>query len=111
MAPYLIIAVGLNGHFVSVKEIMASSDAAALNRARQLLDRFDLEVWSGGRKIGELSAHRRTPWFPTLWRRWLSFVTPYALSLSQSGECELVRIRAPGPLLRSHWASSAGDTT
>jgi hypothetical protein len=61
MAPYSIFTVGPNGHFVSVKEIMASSDAAALERARQLLDQLDLEVWSGGRKIAGLSARRRTP--------------------------------------------------
>jgi hypothetical protein len=61
MAPYSIFAVGPNGHFVWAKEIMGSSDAAALERARQLLDQLDLEVWSGGRKIAGLSARRRTP--------------------------------------------------
>jgi hypothetical protein len=59
MAPYSIFTGGPNGHFVRVKE-MASSDAAALERARQLLDQLDLEVWSGGRKIAGLSARRRT---------------------------------------------------
>ena len=43
MAPYSVFTVGPNGHFVSVKEIMASSDAAALERARQLLDQLVLE--------------------------------------------------------------------
>ena len=74
MAPYSIFAVGPNGHFVSVKEIMASSDAAALERAHQLLDQLDLEVWSGRRKIGRLSAHRRIPSLLTLWRHWMSRV-------------------------------------
>jgi hypothetical protein len=67
MAPYSIFAVGPNGHFVWAKEIMGSSDAAALERARQLLDQLDLEVWSGGRKIAGLSARRRTP-SPSLMR-------------------------------------------
>ena len=31
MKPYSIFAVGPNGHFVWAKEIMASSDAAALD--------------------------------------------------------------------------------
>ena len=71
MAPYSIFTVGPNGHFVSVKEIMASSDAAALERARQLLDELDLEVWSGGRKIAGLSARRGTPSFLTSWCAWI----------------------------------------
>jgi hypothetical protein len=71
MAPYSIFTVGPNGHFVSVKEIMASSDAAALERARRLLDQLDLEVWSGGRKIAGLSARRGTPSFLTSWCAWI----------------------------------------
>jgi hypothetical protein len=81
MAPYLIFAVGPNGHFVNMKEIMASSDAAALECARQQLDRFDLEVWSGGRKIGALSAGR-TPSILTLWRGWISLIARYFTSLA-----------------------------
>jgi hypothetical protein len=63
VTPYSIFAVGLNGHFVWAKEILASSDAAALARARQLLNQYDLEVWSGGRKIGRVSVRRRKPSF------------------------------------------------
>jgi hypothetical protein len=70
MTPYSIFAVGPNGHFVSVKETMTSGDAAALARARQLLGQHDLEVGSGGRKIGQLSARRRTRSMLTLWRHW-----------------------------------------
>jgi hypothetical protein len=82
MAPYLIFAVGPNGNFVSVKEIMASNDAAAIERARQLLDQFDLEVWTGGRKIGQLSARRRTRSILTLWRGWISLITQHFTSLA-----------------------------
>jgi hypothetical protein len=66
MTPCSIFAVAPNGHFVWANEIMAS-DAAALERARQLLDQLDLEVWSGGRKIAGLSARRRTPSLLTSW--------------------------------------------
>jgi hypothetical protein len=82
MAPFLIFAVGPNGHFVDVKEIMASSDVAALERARQLFDRFDLEIWSGGRKIGALSAFRRRRSILTLWRRRISLITRHFTSLA-----------------------------
>jgi hypothetical protein len=73
MAPYLIFAVGPNGHFVNVKEIMASSDAAALERASQL---------RGGRKIGGLSARRRTPSILTLCRGWISLIRRHFTSLA-----------------------------
>jgi hypothetical protein len=69
-----IFAVAPDGYFVWTKEIMASSDAAALERARQLLDQLDLEVWSGGRKIAGLSARRRTPSLLTSWCAWIARV-------------------------------------
>jgi hypothetical protein len=72
MTPYLIFAVGPNGNFVSVKELMASNDAVAIERARQLLDQFDLEVWTGGKKIGQLPTTRITARnfaTPLVWRR------------------------------------------
>jgi hypothetical protein len=46
MAPYSVSRWGRTG----ISELMASSDAAALERARQLLDQLDLEVWSVGEK-------------------------------------------------------------
>jgi hypothetical protein len=61
---------------------MASSDAAALVCARQLLNQHDLEVWSGGRKIGRVSARRRTPSFLTLWRGFMSRITRHITSLA-----------------------------
>jgi hypothetical protein len=76
MTPYSIFAVAPNGHFVWANEIMAS-DAAALERARQLLDQLDLEVWSGGRKIAGLSARRRTPSLLTSWCAWIARVRPF----------------------------------
>jgi hypothetical protein len=82
MAPYLILAVGSNGHFVNVREIMASSDAAAFERARQLLDQFDLEVWSGRRKIGQLSARRRARSILKVLRGWMSLITGRSASLA-----------------------------
>lgn len=84
MTPYSIFAVGPNGHFVWAKDIMASNDAAARERARQLLDQLDLEVWSGGRKIAELSARRRTPSLLTSWWVWISRVTRHFSSLALS---------------------------
>jgi hypothetical protein len=82
VTPYSIFAVGLNGHFVWAKEIMASSDAAALARARQLLNQYDLEVWSGGRKIGRVSVRRRKPSFLTVWRGLISRVMWHFTSLA-----------------------------
>ena len=54
METYLIFTVGRDGHFERVREIRASSDAEALDRARQMLDKLDLEVWRSGRCIGRI---------------------------------------------------------
>jgi hypothetical protein len=58
MIRYLIYAIGPNGHFREMWEIMAVGDEAAVERARQMLDRYDLEVWCGGEKIATLSAKK-----------------------------------------------------
>ena len=60
MTPYLIFTVGPDGHFVSVKEIMLPNHEAAIERARQMLDRHDLEVWCDGSRVATLSAPKRT---------------------------------------------------
>jgi hypothetical protein len=59
MVPYLIFAVGPDGHFVYVREILAPSNADAVERARQMLDRHDLEVWCDGSRIGTVHAPKR----------------------------------------------------
>jgi hypothetical protein len=91
MTPYSIFAVGPNGNFVWAKEIMASSDAAALGRARQLLDQLDLGVWSGGREIGGLSARRRTPSLLTSWCAWIARASFFRL-----GRVDGVALTRPG---------------
>jgi hypothetical protein len=59
MIRYLIYPIGPNGHFQEMWEIMAADDASAVQRARQMLDRDDLEVWCGGENIAALSTKNR----------------------------------------------------
>jgi len=53
---YRAYLVGENGVFQSAEAFEASSDAAALDFARQFTRRGDVEVWQLGRKVGVLKA-------------------------------------------------------
>src|ERR1700761_915308 len=100
----------------SAKKIMASSDTAAIRRARQLLDQNDLEVWNGGRKKGALSARRRTSSFRIFWRGLLSRVIgALRVFRSRSVEATVVKsisTREPLPRARSiDWTTPLNQTT
>jgi threonine aldolase len=41
------------------ERILAPSNADALERARQMLDRYDLEVWCDGSRVGTVYAAKR----------------------------------------------------
>jgi hypothetical protein len=43
--------IGLDGHFVKVVDIITENDETAGQRARQLVDGHDLELWQEGRRI------------------------------------------------------------
>jgi hypothetical protein len=59
METYLIFTIGRDGHFERVREIRASSDAEALDRARQMLDKLDLEVWRSGSRVAAIPVPKR----------------------------------------------------
>ncbi len=59
METYLIFTVGRDGHFERVREIRAPSDAEALDRARQMIENRDLEVWRSGSHVGAVSVPKR----------------------------------------------------
>jgi hypothetical protein len=58
MADYRVYFVGLDGHFVGYEPLVCSSDAEATEKAKQLVDGHDIELWSGGRLITRLCAQR-----------------------------------------------------
>jgi hypothetical protein len=58
MRDYRAYILGIDDHrFIRVEEFLSDhrDDAAALNAAKQLTDKHDVEVWDGGRLVARLS--------------------------------------------------------
>ena len=52
MAEYRVYIVGDDGHFLRAVDIFCDDDEAAKDRAKQLVDGHDVELWQLDRKIG-----------------------------------------------------------
>jgi hypothetical protein len=68
MQDYRAYIFGIDGHrFIRVDGFLSnhSDDTAALNAARQLTDKHDVEVWDGGRLVARLSPNGEV-WSPDL---------------------------------------------
>jgi hypothetical protein len=68
MRDYRAYILGIDGHrFLKVEGFLSdhSDDAAALNAARQLIDKHDVEVWNGERLLARLSPGGDV-WLPEL---------------------------------------------
>jgi hypothetical protein len=57
MPNYYAYHVDKAGHFISRAEIHADDDEQAIEKAKQLLGAYDIEVWCLARKLGHLK-HR-----------------------------------------------------
>lgn len=55
MQEYRAYVVGPDGHFLRFEGFVAADDDEALHHAKQFVDGFDVEVWSGGRFVQRLS--------------------------------------------------------
>jgi hypothetical protein len=51
MPEYRAFMVGLNGHFSGFEAMVCDDDVKAIERAKQLVDGHDVELWSGARLI------------------------------------------------------------
>jgi hypothetical protein len=51
MPEYRAFLVGEDGHFTGFEEMVCDDDAAALERAGQLVDGHDVELWNGARLV------------------------------------------------------------
>ncbi len=58
MGAYRILTFGNDRVVMRVNVIEARTDAGALTTAKQFLKDRDLEVWTGSRRVGALSATR-----------------------------------------------------
>jgi hypothetical protein len=53
MAEYRAYIVGSDGHFIRSIQLLCADDDAAKEYAKQFVDRHDVELWQGERKISE----------------------------------------------------------
>jgi hypothetical protein len=56
MPEYRAYTVGVDGHFIGFEPIVCADDAAAIEKAKRLVDGHDLELWSGPRFVIKLEA-------------------------------------------------------
>ena len=57
MTHYVVFTIGPDGQLWAVQDLWAASPADAVEQAKAMLGRFDLEVWCKGRWITTLSAN------------------------------------------------------
>ena len=55
MTDYRAYVVGRDGHFISYEAFERPSDDEAVARAKQLVDGYDVELWSGDRFVIRLN--------------------------------------------------------
>jgi hypothetical protein len=54
MEEYRAYFVGHDGHFNGFEPIVCAHDAAAIDKAKRLVNRHSIEIWSGARLVGRL---------------------------------------------------------
>jgi len=59
MVEYRAYLVGSDGHFVDAVALTCDDDSEATEKAKRLLDRHDIELWSGPRFVVRLSHERK----------------------------------------------------
>ena len=61
MADYRVYQVASDGHFIGYDAFVCADDAEALKCVKRLVDRHDVEVWSGDRLVAKLEPTRHGP--------------------------------------------------
>jgi hypothetical protein len=56
MQEYRAYIIGLDGHIIKAIGLLCANDAAAKERAKQLVDGHDVELWQGDRQIAVFDA-------------------------------------------------------
>ncbi|WP_213741647.1 hypothetical protein [Bradyrhizobium sp. dw_411] len=59
MPEYRAYTVGSDGHFTGFEPLVCADDAEATEKAQRLVDRHDIELWTGSRLVAKLSATPR----------------------------------------------------
>ena len=58
MAEYRAYIIGSDGHIQDYEPLICPDDDAAIAAAKRLVDRHDVELWEGNRKVTLLPAGR-----------------------------------------------------
>jgi hypothetical protein len=58
VAEYRAYTVGRDGHFNGFEPLICADDAEAIEKAKRLVDGYDIELWSGKRFITRVSRAR-----------------------------------------------------
>jgi hypothetical protein len=56
MAEYQVLIVGPDGDFIGSARLVCDDDAEAIEKANQLLDGHDLQIWNGPRYVRRLKS-------------------------------------------------------
>lgn len=51
MAEYRAYRIGLDGHIIGYEPLVCANDTVATEKAKRLVDGYDIELWSGDRLI------------------------------------------------------------
>jgi hypothetical protein len=51
MTEYRAYTVGIDGHFIGYQPLVCADDSEAIAKAEGLVDRHDIELWSGDRLV------------------------------------------------------------
>ena len=58
VAQYRAYTVGRDGHFNGFEPLICADDAEAIEKAKRLVDGYDIELWSGERFVTRISPAR-----------------------------------------------------
>jgi hypothetical protein len=54
MADYRVYLVGDDGHFIGFEPLVCIDDGEAIEKAKRLIDKHPIEIWSGERLVKRL---------------------------------------------------------
>jgi hypothetical protein len=54
---YRAYLIGLDGHFIKSVDLSYENDDAAIEKAKQLVDGHDVELWQQARKVAVFKRH------------------------------------------------------
>jgi hypothetical protein len=60
MAEYRAYAIASDGHFIGFEPLICADDHEAIEKAKRLIDKYDVELWNGNRFVTRLSVPEKS---------------------------------------------------